>query len=196
MSWAEALKEYAKGTGKFVVPKKGTPEYEAVAKIHRKLKGVPEPAPEKPSRRTKKAAVAPEEDAPIPPNKVEEKKAALAKLHEQGIAEKKAAKAESRAANRKAVVEEKKVLAEKEEKYAKLEAEMAEIKKMLGHKERSPAVVKKIEEKLATPVPQVAARQERIAKSAATRDAKKTARAAAKPSFKVEEKPIVLTFSD
>lgn len=198
MSWAEALKEHAKQTGKFMVPKKGTPEYEAVAKIHRKLKGVPEPEPEKPSRRTKKVAVAPEEDAPLPPISAAEKKKEVDKLNEQRLMEKKVAKEEARAATKKAVAEKKKAIADKEAKYAKMEAEMAEIKKMLGHKERSPAVIKKIEEKSSKPVPQVVARQERIAKNAATHDAKKTARAAAKakPSFKVEDKPITLTFSD
>jgi hypothetical protein len=33
MKWVEALKEYAKTTGKFVVPKKGSAEYEAVKKM-------------------------------------------------------------------------------------------------------------------------------------------------------------------
>jgi len=195
MSWAEALKEHAKQTGKFMVPKKGTPEYEAVAKIHRKMKGIPEPEPEKPKRKSKKV-IAPEEDAPLPPSKDAEKKKALDELHERGIAEKKAAKAEAKAATKKAIAEEKKAIADKEERYAKIEADLVEIKKRLGHKERSPAVIKKIEEKLSTPVPQVAARQERIAKSAASHEAKKAARASAKASFKVEEKPVTLTFSD
>jgi archaellum component FlaC len=187
MSWAEALKEYAKGTGKFVVPKKGTPEYEAVAKIHRKLKGVPEPAPEKPSRRTKKVAVAPEEDAPIPPNSVAEKKKVLAKLHEQGIAEKKAAKEESRASNRKAVVEEKKALADKEDRYAKIEAELAEIKKHFSGKkdmDANPAHVERIEKIKKT-------REEKRAVA----DAKKVVGKKVIP-FKVEAKPVTLTFSD
>lgn len=33
MKWVEALKEYAKTNGKYVVPKKGTPAYDAVKKI-------------------------------------------------------------------------------------------------------------------------------------------------------------------
>jgi hypothetical protein len=190
MSWAEALKEHAKQTGKFTVPKKGTPEYEAVAKIHRKLKGIPDPAPEKPKRKSTKPI--PEKDAPVPPNNDEEKKKALDALHEQGLAEKKAAKAAAKAASKKAIIEEKKAIADKEERYAKLEADMVKIKQMLGHKERSPAVLKKIEEKVANPPPEVVARQQRIAASAA----KKAAREAAKASFKVEEKPVTLTFSD
>ena len=40
MKWVEALKEYAKQHGKYVVPKKGSPEYEAV----RKLMGASTPA--------------------------------------------------------------------------------------------------------------------------------------------------------
>lgn len=33
MKWVEALKEYAKTNGKYVVPKKGTPAYDAVKKL-------------------------------------------------------------------------------------------------------------------------------------------------------------------
>lgn len=36
MYWAEALKKYSESTGKFAIPRKGTPEYEAVKKIQGK----------------------------------------------------------------------------------------------------------------------------------------------------------------
>jgi hypothetical protein len=39
MTWLEALKEYRKVSGKFVVPMKGSPEYDAVRKIQLKLAG-------------------------------------------------------------------------------------------------------------------------------------------------------------
>lgn len=37
MSWVEALKEYAKETGKFVLPKKDSPEYAKVKAIQERL---------------------------------------------------------------------------------------------------------------------------------------------------------------
>lgn len=42
MSWLEALKEYSKESGKWAVPKKGSPEYEAVKKIQDRMDGVVE----------------------------------------------------------------------------------------------------------------------------------------------------------
>jgi colicin import membrane protein len=43
MTWVAALREHAKITGKFMVPKKGTPEYDAVKKIQ---DGMANPTPE------------------------------------------------------------------------------------------------------------------------------------------------------
>jgi histone H1/5 len=43
MTWVAALREHAKITGKFAVPKKGTPEYDAVKKIQ---DGMANPTPE------------------------------------------------------------------------------------------------------------------------------------------------------
>lgn len=185
MSWAEALKEHAKKTGKFVVPKKGTPEYEEVAKIHRKMKGIPDPEPEKPKRKSKKA-IAPEEDAPLPPSSVEEKKKVINKLHEQGIIEKKVAKEEARAATKKSIAEQKKAIADKEDRYAKIEAELAEIKKHFTPKkdiDANPAHVERIDKIKKT-------REEKRAIA----DAKKVD--GKKVPFKVEKKPVTLTFSD
>lgn len=184
MSWAEALKEHAKKTGKFVVPKKGTPEYEEVAKIHRKMKGIPDPEPEKP-KRGKKKAVAPEEDAPVLPDKVAEKKTALDKLHEQGVADKKKAKAEAKAITKEAIAKEKAIIAEKEDRYAKLEAEIAEIKKHFKSKniDENPAHVERVQKIKEKKVINRAAADERKAKGK-------------KVPFKVEDKKVTLTFSD
>jgi beta-phosphoglucomutase-like phosphatase (HAD superfamily) len=43
MTWVAALREHAKQTGKFAVPKRGTPEYDAVKKIQESMAA---PAPE------------------------------------------------------------------------------------------------------------------------------------------------------
>lgn len=43
MTWVAALREYAKQTGKFAVPKRGSPEYDAVKKIQESMAA---PAPE------------------------------------------------------------------------------------------------------------------------------------------------------
>ena len=53
MKWTDALKAYAKKTGKYVVPRKGTPEYEAV----RKMMGASEPKEAPAGEGTKKGEV-------------------------------------------------------------------------------------------------------------------------------------------
>ena len=61
MSYVQALKELAKETGKFVVPKRDTPEYEKVRKIQEKLKKeaeAPKPAVDEKKKRVKKEKVA------------------------------------------------------------------------------------------------------------------------------------------
>lgn len=42
-SWLQAVKEFASKNGKWIVPKKGTPEYEAVKKIQEDMKAKAEP---------------------------------------------------------------------------------------------------------------------------------------------------------
>ena len=41
MSWKEALKEYAAKNGQYVIPKKGSPEYDEVKAIQDKLRASP-----------------------------------------------------------------------------------------------------------------------------------------------------------
>ena len=72
VSWVEAVKAYAKETGKWSVPKKGTPEYDAVKALQDKMNSAPIKAPEsevKKRGRPKKPEVAPvevkEEVAPV-----------------------------------------------------------------------------------------------------------------------------------
>jgi transposase len=101
-------------------------------------------------------------------------------------AKKKAAKAETKAATKKAIAEEKKVIADKEERYAKIEAELAEIKKHFNGKkdmDANPAHVERIEKIKKT-------KEEKRAIA----DAKKVV--GKKVPFKVEKKPVTLTFSD
>lgn len=80
-TWVEAVKAYAKETGKWSVPKKGTPEYDAIKALQQKLNApVKAPEPEVKKRgRPKKPEVAPvaevkEEAAPIAVKEKKEKK--------------------------------------------------------------------------------------------------------------------------
>jgi len=84
MSWVNALKEYAKQTGKFAVPKRGSPEYEAVKKIQASLSpsAAAPPAPSK----------APEMSKALKEKKVKAVKAAE-KTPDQIVAETKVVKA-------------------------------------------------------------------------------------------------------
>jgi hypothetical protein len=67
MSWAEALKEYAKQKGQFVVPKKDTADYKAVKAIQEKMASAKKDAPavEEP-KKPRKAKAMPEGTAPKP----------------------------------------------------------------------------------------------------------------------------------
>lgn len=60
MTWLAACKEYAASVGKWTVPKKGTPEYDAVKLIQKRMQGgdAPAPAPEVKTKvcKTKEAA--------------------------------------------------------------------------------------------------------------------------------------------
>ena len=82
MKWVEALKKYAEKAGKYVVPKKGTPEYEEVRRIMDSEKPAPAkapapadapapaPAPKKRGRKPKAKAEAPAvAPAPAPKEK-------------------------------------------------------------------------------------------------------------------------------
>lgn len=48
MSWRDALKEYANTNGQYVIPKKGTKQYDEVKSIQERLKTSPAPAPATP----------------------------------------------------------------------------------------------------------------------------------------------------
>jgi hypothetical protein len=92
MKWTDALKEYAKKSGKFVVPKKGTPEYAEVRKlmdasasatakaVEKVAEKVMPAAEEKPKPKPKRAPRAPRAkkaagpmDVELKENKMEEK---------------------------------------------------------------------------------------------------------------------------
>lgn len=73
MSWAEALKEYAKQKGQFVVPKKDSDDYKAVKAIQEKLASAKKDAPvaEEAPKKPRKAKIIPEGVAPKPAVAVE-----------------------------------------------------------------------------------------------------------------------------
>ena len=92
MRWIDALREYSKKTGKFVVPKKGSAEYEAVQKIMANAKApppAPAPTPAPATQRirkpqpTKKELVA--QQAKIKIAMAKEKKPEVAKEPEEPI---------------------------------------------------------------------------------------------------------------
>lgn len=99
MKWVEALKKYAEKAGKYVVPKKGTPEYDEVRRIMDGAKPAkapapasapadapaPAPAPKKRGRKPKAKAEAPAvAPAPAPKEKKPRKPRAPRKKAEAG----------------------------------------------------------------------------------------------------------------
>jgi hypothetical protein len=66
MSWAEALKEYAKQKGQFVVPKKDSDDYKAVKAIQAKLASTKSEAPAVEEPKKKRVKALPEGTAPKP----------------------------------------------------------------------------------------------------------------------------------
>lgn len=104
MTWVAALREHAKITGKFAVPKKGTPEYDAVKKIQ---DGMANPTPEckaeakkatceqkvRKARRVAESQPSAEEIAARGAREKAEAKAAAAKTKAEELAAKAAAKA-------------------------------------------------------------------------------------------------------
>ena len=68
MSWMEALKEHNKQAGKWSVPKKGTPEYDAVKKLQDSMAGVaekPKAEKKKPVKKTELNAEAPPKETKV-----------------------------------------------------------------------------------------------------------------------------------
>jgi len=198
MSWSDALKEYAKQIGKFSVPKKGSPEYDAVVKIHNKMKGLPDPQEEKAKKSRKKkepvVVVEEEEEGSPTPTKEEVEKALRIKTTKEKAEAKK--KAISEDAIKKAKEEEARKA--KEDKYAKLEAEVVALKKQIGNKGVvAPAVEKKLKEKKEKEDAVIkAAKEKEAARIAAHADKKAAKPKKDKPTFKLEDKPVVLSFSE
>lgn len=89
-SWVQAVRAYAKQTGKWSVPKKGTPEYDAVKALQNKMKVAPakvepikEEAPKKRLGRKPKVAEEAPVAEPVAPKK--EKKVAIAEAPKQEV---------------------------------------------------------------------------------------------------------------
>jgi hypothetical protein len=191
MSWTTALKEYAKQTGKFLVPKKGTPEYEAVLKIQNKLKNPPAVVEEKKVVVEKtKEKKKPEVDPELLKKKAEE---------ERMLAESKAIEDAklARVAKKDALNAKKLKLAkEKEEldKQAKAQSDMhadleiqANTMKKLNATITTPTEVKEMNELSIKKIKERA--EKKIEKKIL---AKKTN----EPTFRIEDKKIIISFSD
>ena len=73
MSWADALKEYAKIKGQFTLPKKDTDDYKAVKAIQEKMASAKKDAPavEEAAKKPRKVKAMPEGTAPKPAVAVE-----------------------------------------------------------------------------------------------------------------------------
>lgn len=136
MTWVNALREYAKQTGKFSVPKRGTPEYDAVKKIQDSMAA---PAPE-----VKAAAVA-KVTAEVKARKVKATKPAMS---EEEIAAKHAAdKAAAKAAADKAKAD-----AAAAKAAAKAEKQAREIADAKAAKAKAAAAPKPDTTRIAPPV--------------------------------------------
>jgi len=121
MTWVNALREYAKQTGKFSVPKRGTPEYDAVKKIQDSMAA---PAPE-----VKAAAVA-KITAEVKARKVKAAKPAMSEeeIAAKHAADKAAAKAAADQAKADAAAAMAAAKAEKQARYKQMEEKAAAIK--------------------------------------------------------------------
>jgi hypothetical protein len=71
MTWAEALKEYAKQKGQFVVPKKDTDDYKAVKAIQEKMASAKKDAPVEEVKKPRRVKVMPDGVVPKAPVAVE-----------------------------------------------------------------------------------------------------------------------------
>jgi hypothetical protein len=134
MSWTDALKEYAKKNGKWVVPKKDSVEYAEVARIHKALKEAKEaPKVEEKPKKEKKVKVV-EEVKEVVKEVVDKPKGNPKVLRERQIHEDKLAN--NREATRKMRIEllerqlaEEKAKKEEEEKKPKKEKKVVVEKK-------------------------------------------------------------------
>lgn len=146
MSWVNALREYAKQTGKFAVPKKGTPEYDAVRKIQASMEAPVRAAPAPEAAKPKRAAPKIVKPAVVVPT--------LDELHEMGKADKAKAKAASEQAAKVA-----------EEERAVLKAEKAKRIPKVVKPVAPPATVNAVSE---SPIPGPPAPGKRTKKAAGT----------------------------
>jgi penicillin-binding protein 1A len=204
MSWTAALKEYAKITGKFGVPKKGTPEYAAVVKIQNKLKGIPDPEEVK-AEKIKKERKKKEEAMPKPPTEEEIKKKAEEDKIKQIEADKKAiedaiaAKAAKKAAKialKDKLKKEKEELAKQAEEQAKNRAKLdaklgseAATMKKLGKGKRAMEDIKAEEEASKNVI-----KARYGGRTTAVED--KTPKKQREPSFRIEDKQIIISFRE
>ena len=198
MTWTAALKEYAKITGKFAVPKKGSPEHAAVVKIQNKLKGIPDPEEVK-EEKVKKERKKKEEAMPKPPTEEEIKKKAEEdkimkeeadkKAIEDAIAAKKSKQAEKRALATE--LKKKNEAYKKEVEQAnivrdKIGAEVTTMKQLKGirpskeeveaHEELS---IRKIKERA----------DKKVEKKLAAKQGRE-------PTFRIEDKQIIISFRE
>jgi hypothetical protein len=194
MSWTTALKEYAKQTGKFVVPKKGTPEYEAVLKIQNKMKGIPDQEEVKvekvkKERKKKEDDVVSQQQRALEEQKVAEEAKLLAEA--KAIQDAKDAKALKRNAVKLAKIrldEQRKQLEEemksKQEYHGKLEAQANTMKRLKVRKitDQEKAIAKE--------------EQKQVIQNMEPPKLSKKKAAAKEPSFRIEDKKIIISFSE
>lgn len=187
--WSAALKEYAKQTGKFIVPKKGSPEYEAVTKIKDKL-SQPAPEPEVKAPKKRKEAVAPPPDPELEKKLEEERKLKLELDAKEAAKAARAAKKALQEATRARLNKEREDIVNKQQAKAAIHAQdqaTIETSKKLK--------VQKVNHE------EIAAHQELSIKKIKERADKKiekklAARQRGEPSFRIEDKQIIISFKD
>ena len=202
MTWTAALKEYAKITGKFGVPKKGTPEYAAVVKIQNKLKGIPDPE-EVAAEKAKKERKKKEEAMPKPPTPAEIKKREEEEKIKREEADKKAVQdaINAKEAKKAAKIALKDKLKKEKEELVKAAEELAKNKALADSKLANEAATKM---KLKTTKPTVeeveAHKDLSIEKKKQRADRKAEKKLAVKegrePSFRIEDKQIIISFRE
>ena len=210
MTWTAALKEYAKITGKFGVPKKGTPEYAAVVKIQNKLKGIPDPE-EVAAEKAKKERKKKEEAMPKPPTPAEIKKREEEEKIKREEADKKAVQdaINAKEAKKAAKIALKDKLKKEKEELVKAAEELAKNKALADSKLANEAATrKKLNPKQISDADIQAAadasqeaikkrRERRKVPLTTTED--KTPKKEVKnkePSFRIEDKQIIISFRE
>ena len=186
--WSTALKEYAKQTGKFIVPKKGTPEYEAVTKIKDKLS---QPAPEPEVKAPKKRKEAPPPDPELEKKLEEERKLKLELEAKEASKVARDAKKAVKEATRARLTKEREDLIKYQQSQAASQAQ-AQV---------TAASMKKLRTQKIPSNEEIAAHEELSIKKIKDRADKKIekklgARQRGEPSFRIEDKQIIISFKD